>query len=98
MKRSSRSSCPGGAFDRSRCDRAEYRVYDVVGVSFMAMQWIRQTEQFIRQVRDEVGKIVWPTRRDVILTSIIVSIIALMVSVFLLVVDQGVISLLRFVI
>jgi len=67
-------------------------------VSFMAMQWVRQTEQFIRQVRDEVGKIVWPTRRDVILTSIIVSIIALMVSVFLLVVDQGVISLLRFVI
>lgn len=61
----------------------------------MIIRWVKEAGQFLRQVREEKDKVVWPTRREVVLTSIIVSIIAAMVSVFLLLVDQGVITFLR---
>lgn len=43
--------------------------------------------QFIQQVRAEVGKIVWPTRREVILTTIMVFIMATLTAIFFAVVD-----------
>jgi len=38
--------------------------------------------QFIQQVRTEVGKVVWPTRREVVLTTIMVFIMAMLTAVF----------------
>ena len=43
--------------------------------------------QFIQQVRAEVGKVVWPTRREVILTTIMVFILAALTAVFFAIVD-----------
>lgn len=43
--------------------------------------------QFINQVRAEVGKIAWPTRREVITTTIMVFIMAALASVFFSLVD-----------
>jgi preprotein translocase subunit SecE len=43
--------------------------------------------QFINQVRAEVGKITWPTRREVVTTTIMVFIMAALTSVFFFVVD-----------
>lgn len=43
--------------------------------------------QFLQQVRSEVGKVVWPTRREVMLTTIMVFIMAALTSVFFFVVD-----------
>ena len=43
--------------------------------------------QFINQVRAEVGKIAWPTRREVITTTIMVFIMAALASVFFALVD-----------
>lgn len=43
--------------------------------------------QFIQQVRAEVAKVVWPTRREVILTSIMVFIMAALTAVFFGLVD-----------
>lgn len=46
--------------------------------------------QFIQQVRAEVSKIVWPTRREVILTTIMVFVLATLTSIFFSFVDLGI--------
>lgn len=43
--------------------------------------------QFIQQVRNEVGKVVWPTRREVVLTTIMVFIMAALTATFFSLVD-----------
>lgn len=43
--------------------------------------------QFIQQVRAEVSKIVWPTRREVLLTTVMVFIMASLTAVFFAMVD-----------
>ena len=43
--------------------------------------------QFIQQVRSEVSKIVWPTRREVMLTTIMVFIMATLTAIFFAIVD-----------
>ena len=43
--------------------------------------------QFISQVRAEVGKISWPTRREVITTTIMVFVMATLASIFFFLVD-----------
>ncbi|MCF1708010.1 preprotein translocase subunit SecE [Tabrizicola sp. J26] len=48
--------------------------------------------QFIQQVRSEVAKIVWPSRREVTLTTIMVFIMAALTATFFFLVD----SLIRF--
>ncbi|MEM7599409.1 MAG: preprotein translocase subunit SecE [Pseudomonadota bacterium] len=56
--------------------------------------------QFIQQVRTEVSKVVWPTRREVTLTTIMVFIMATLTAIFFALVDllirsglQGVLGL-----
>ena len=43
--------------------------------------------QFIQQVRAEVSKVVWPTRREVLLTTLMVFIMAALTAVFFALVD-----------
>ncbi|WP_308918202.1 preprotein translocase subunit SecE [Jannaschia sp. LMIT008] len=43
--------------------------------------------QFIQQTRSEVAKIVWPTRREVTLTSIMVFLLAIAAAAFFFFVD-----------
>ncbi len=43
--------------------------------------------QFIQQVRAEVAKVVWPTRREVLLTTVMVFILAAITAVFFAIVD-----------
>ncbi|MEL7165470.1 MAG: preprotein translocase subunit SecE [Pseudomonadota bacterium] len=43
--------------------------------------------QFIQQVRAEVSKVVWPTRREVFLTTVMVFIMAALTAVFFALVD-----------
>ena len=56
--------------------------------------------QFVQQTRAEVSKIVWPTRREVLLTTVMVFIMATLTAIFFAIVDivirsglQGVLSL-----
>ncbi|KFI25549.1 preprotein translocase subunit SecE [Paenirhodobacter enshiensis] len=43
--------------------------------------------QFLQQVRSEVGKITWPSRREVFLTTIMVLVLATLTAVFFSLVD-----------
>lgn len=56
--------------------------------------------QFIQQVRAEVAKVIWPTRREVLLTTVMVFIMATLTAIFFALVDlmirsglQGVLGL-----
>ena len=44
--------------------------------------------QFMQQVRAEIAKVVWPTRRETTVTTIMVAIMATLVAIFFLLVDQ----------
>ena len=43
--------------------------------------------QFMQQVRSEVSKVVWPTRREVVLTTVMVFIMAALTAIFFATVD-----------
>ena len=44
--------------------------------------------EFIRQVRAEAGKVVWPTRQETVRTAIFVAIMMTILAIFFLGVDQ----------
>ena len=43
--------------------------------------------KFIQEVRAEIAKVVWPTRREVVLTTIMVFIMAALTAVFFFLID-----------
>lgn len=45
--------------------------------------------EFIRQVRTEASKVVWPTRQETITTAIFVAIATLLLSLFFLGIDSA---------
>ena len=46
--------------------------------------------KFVNEVRAEVAKVVWPTRREVVLTTIMVFIMATLTAIFFSSVDMGI--------
>lgn len=56
--------------------------------------------QFVQQVRAEVAKVIWPTRREVVLTSLMVFALALVTAAFFFLIDflirQGLQGILTF--
>lgn len=56
--------------------------------------------QFVQQVRAEVSKVIWPTRREVVLTSLMVFALALITAAFFFLIDflirQGLQGILTF--
>ena len=53
--------------------------------------------QFIQQVRAEVAKVVWPTRREVMLTSVMVFFLAVLTATFFWLIDRVIFSCLEIV-
>jgi preprotein translocase subunit SecE len=45
--------------------------------------------EFIQQVRAEATKVVWPSRRETLITTGLVMLMAVFASVFFIVVDEG---------
>ena len=43
--------------------------------------------QFIQQTRSEISKVVWPTRREVMLTTVMVFIMATLTAIFFSLID-----------
>jgi len=45
--------------------------------------------EFIQQVRAETRKVVWPTRRETIMTGVMVMIMTLILAIFFFAIDSG---------
>lgn len=43
---------------------------------------------FLQQVRAEVAKVVWPSRRETLITTVMVFIMVILAAIFFLIVDQ----------
>ena len=52
---------------------------------------------FMQEVRQEVAKVTWPTRKEVSITTLMVLIMVALASIFFLLVDQTLSWLMRFV-
>jgi len=52
---------------------------------------------FLQDVRTEAGKVTWPTRRETIITTILVIIMVIVASVFFVAVDQTLRLAVRFI-
>ncbi len=44
--------------------------------------------EFVRQVRQETAKVTWPTRKETVITTVMVFVMVFLASMFFLVVDQ----------
>lgn len=47
--------------------------------------------QFVQQVRQEVGKVTWPTRKETMITTAMVLVMVVLVSIFFVIID-GILS------
>jgi preprotein translocase subunit SecE len=54
--------------------------------------------QFLQQVRAEVAKIVWPTRREVLLTTVMVFILSALAAAFFSLVDLLIRTALQYIV
>lgn len=45
---------------------------------------------FLQQVRTEVGKVVWPSRREVLLTTVMVFVLAMLAAILFFAVDLAI--------
>jgi preprotein translocase subunit SecE len=53
------------------------------------MAWTQQINEFMKDVRLEISKISWPTRKELQESTVVVLVTVLLVTVFVGVVDQG---------
>jgi preprotein translocase subunit SecE len=53
--------------------------------------------QFIQQVRQEMSKVTWPTRKELTITTIMVFIMVVMAAIFFLIVDQIISMAIKFI-
>lgn len=52
--------------------------------------------QFGREVREETNKVTWPTRKETIITTVMVFIMVLLASIFFLIADQILSTIVKF--
>jgi preprotein translocase subunit SecE len=51
--------------------------------------WLARGRRFLIEVRAELGRVTWPTRREVWATTIVVILISLLFGIYLYIVDLG---------
>ena len=66
-----------------------YRVFIIFHKKYEGLTMAKTSPaEFVRQVRQEVSKVVWPTRKEATITTIMVFIMAAVMSIFFLGVDK----------
>jgi preprotein translocase subunit SecE len=61
------------------------------------MHWLQKWVKFLRDVRQEMRKVTWPTHRDVLLSSVLVGILAGASAGYFFFVDSFLIMILQLV-
>jgi preprotein translocase subunit SecE len=55
-----------------------------------------KTTEFLANVRSELSKVTWPTRKDTYASTVVVIALVLVVAVFLWVIDSALSTMIRF--
>lgn len=58
---------------------------------------IEKVKQFLKEVKTELKKVVWPTRKDTIASTTVVVIIVIIIAIFLGLVDLGLTRVIRLI-
>ena len=58
--------------------------------------WFRNAPAFLNQVKAETGKVVWPSRRETVMTAVMVVIMTVTLGIFFFAVDWGFSRVVRF--
>ena len=58
--------------------------------------WLRNIPVFVQQVRAETNKVAWPSRRETVMTAVMVVIMTLVLGIFFFAVDWGFSRIVRF--
>ena len=66
--------------------------------NYPGKKYVDVSIQFLREVRVELRKVTWPSRKQTIGSTVVVIVIVLVISAFLGVVDFGLSSLINFVV
>jgi len=53
--------------------------------------------EFIQQVRTEAGKVTWPSRKETLITTVMVVIMAIAAGIFFLLADQAISRIVTFI-
>jgi preprotein translocase subunit SecE len=61
-----------------------------------AGQWLRNVPTFVNQVRAETEKVVWPSRRETVMTAVMVVAMTMVLGIFFFSVDWGFSRIVRF--
>jgi len=61
------------------------------------LNYVRKAKQFLKEARNELKKVKWPTRKELIATTSVVVVVVVLVSIFLGLVDFGLIKLIKIV-
>jgi len=64
---------------------------------FLQPAFLAKTMQFLREVKIELKKVTWPSRKETLASTAVVIIIVIIISAFLGLVDLGLSNLIRFV-
>ena len=54
--------------------------------------------QFVRQVKQEIAKITWPTRKEALQGTVVVSLMSMIIALFLFVIDLVFAGVVRWII
>jgi preprotein translocase subunit SecE len=57
----------------------------------------RKIPEFIREVKQEVSRVTWPTRKELTMTTVMVFLMAFVVAIFFFVVDEALATAIRVV-
>ena len=60
--------------------------------------WFGRARRFLTDVRSELGRVTWPTRREVWATTLVVILMSMLFGVYLYVVDLGLSTLVDWII
>ena len=70
----------------------------VLGIGMKTDSRVRKFFSFIREVRQEVDRVTWPSKNEVIITTVVVFVLAILGSLFFTVVDTTVYRLIHAII
>ncbi|MDR0625468.1 MAG: preprotein translocase subunit SecE [Holosporales bacterium] len=59
------------------------------------MSWYRKSSKFLSEVVKEVSQVVWPSRKEVSISTIVICIFACIMAAYLFLIDRGLLFIIQ---
>jgi len=58
---------------------------------------VKRISVFIQEVKQEIKRVTWPSRRETTLTTVVVFIFSMLAAIYFVIVDKIIVTLLKFI-